>query len=68
MQTNSPALMSVQAFCAWAGIGRTKVYEEIEEGRLRTVTSGRRRLVPTAEAERWLNLLLSEAADKERQS
>ena len=50
----SPALMSVQAFCAWASIGRTKVYEEIETGRLKTVLIGRRRLVPVVEAERWL--------------
>ena len=68
MQTTKPALMSVKAFCAWAGIGRTKVYEEIEVGRLHTVTLGRRRLVPTAEAQRWLDRLLSEAAAKEHQS
>ena len=67
MHTTPPALMSVQAFCAWAGIGRTKVYEEIETGRLQTVTLGRRRLVPTAEAQRWLDRLLDNAAG-ERQS
>lgn len=65
MHTIQPALMSVQAFCAWAGIGRTKVYEEIEAGRLQTVTLGRRRLVPTAEAERWLDRLLDEATVKD---
>lgn len=66
MHTTPPALMSIQAFCAWAGIGRTKVYEEIEEGRLRTVTLGRRRLVPTAEAQRWLDQLLDAAAAEQR--
>lgn len=53
----SPALMSVQTFCAWASIGRTKFYEEIEAGRLATVRVGRRRLVRTAEAQRWLESL-----------
>lgn len=62
MHTTPPALLSVQAFCAWAGIGRTKVYQEIEEGRLRTVTVGRRRLVPSAEAQRWLDQLLADAS------
>jgi excisionase family DNA binding protein len=46
--------MSIQAFCAWAGIGRTKVYEEIEAGRLSTVKVGRRRLVPMQQAQLWL--------------
>ena len=53
-RTPQPALMSIQAFCAWASIGRTKVYEEIEAGTLKTVLIGRRRLVPFTEAERWL--------------
>ena len=61
-RTTPPALMSVQDFCAWAGIGRSKVYEEIEEGRLQTVKLGSRRLVPTAEAQRWLDQLLAAAA------
>ena len=66
MQPTPPALMSIQAFCAWAAIGRTKVYEEIDEGRLQTVTLGRRRLVPTIEAQRWLDRLLISAGAEER--
>jgi excisionase family DNA binding protein len=54
MHTTPPALLSIQAFCAWAGIGRTKVYEEIEAGRLSTVKVGRRRLVPMQQAQLWL--------------
>lgn len=54
MHTTPPALLSIQAFCAWAGIGRTKVYEEIEAGRLSTVKVGRRRLVPMRQAQLWL--------------
>ncbi len=64
MQTTQPALLSVQAFCTWAGIGRTKVYEEMEEGRLRTVTVGRRRLVPASEAQRWLDQLLAASGEQ----
>lgn len=65
MHTTLPALLSVQAFCAWASIGRTKFYQEIDEGRLQTVTVGRRRLVPATEAQRWLDQLLA-VASKER--
>lgn len=54
MHTTPPALMSIQAFCAWSGIGRTKAYEEIEAGRLSTVKVGRRRLVPMQQAQLWL--------------
>lgn len=67
MHTTPPGLLSVQAFCAWASIGRTKVYEEIQEGRLVTVTYGRRRLVPMVEAQRWLDHLLASAGSTERQ-
>ena len=54
MQATPPALMSIKAFCGWAGIGRTKVYEEIEAGRLSTVKVGRRSLVPMQQAQLWL--------------
>lgn len=49
--------MSVEAFCQWAGIGRTATYREIAEGRLNPRKVGRRTLIPVAEAERWLSAL-----------
>ncbi|MNH55807.1 hypothetical protein D3C73_75510 [compost metagenome] len=40
-----PVVMSVQQFCEWSSIGRTKVYEEIASSRLKTLKVGRRRLI-----------------------
>lgn len=42
-------------------IGRSHAYDEIRLGRLRTVRSGRRRLVPTEYIEEYIELLKSEA-------
>jgi hypothetical protein len=48
---------SVNAFCAWAGIGRTAAYSEIKEGRLSVRKFGKRTIVPIAEARRWFEAL-----------
>ena len=45
---------SIPEFLAAVPIGRTKLYEELEAGRLRAVKVGRRTLIPSTEAERWL--------------
>lgn len=55
-------VMSVQQFCEWSSIGRTKVYEEIATHRLKTLKVGRRRLIKRDEAQRWLDSHGSEAA------
>ncbi len=55
-------VMSVQQFCEWSSIGRTKVYEEIATHRLKTLKVGRRRLIKRDEAQRWLDSHVSEAA------
>lgn len=39
------------------GLGRTRIYEEIREGRLAAVKSGRRTLVPASALRRWLETL-----------
>lgn len=39
--------MSVGDACRTIGIGRTKLYELIAEGRLLTIKIGRRTLIPT---------------------
>jgi excisionase family DNA binding protein len=49
--------MSIDAFCCRYGIGRTSVYEEIKQGRLRAVKVGKRTLVPEDDAEAWLQRL-----------
>ena len=49
--------MSINDFRTWAGIGRTKIYEEIAAGRLRAVNAGGRTLIPFSAAECWLKAL-----------
>jgi excisionase family DNA binding protein len=45
--TEAPTrLLSVAEAASALGIGRSRLYEEIGKGRVRTVRSGRRRLVP----------------------
>jgi excisionase family DNA binding protein len=46
--------LSVADFCAAFSIGRSTFYEEVKAGRLRVLKAGRRTLVASAEAERWL--------------
>jgi excisionase family DNA binding protein len=45
----------INDFCRAFGLGRTKVYELIGSGKLKTVTIGGRRLVPSDAAEALLN-------------
>lgn len=42
---SEPLVVSVNEGCRLAGIGRTKFYELINDGKVKTVTIGRRRLV-----------------------
>lgn len=49
--------MSILDFCAWAGIGRSLAYREIESGRLKIRKVGRRTLVTIEAAQAWLNSL-----------
>ena len=49
---------SVKNAAALIGIGRTKVYDLINEGKLETINVGRRRLVKTAS----IQALVDEAA------
>jgi excisionase family DNA binding protein len=49
--------MSIRVFCQIFGIGRTKVYQEIREGRLTARKSGARTIISSDDAERWLTAL-----------
>jgi excisionase family DNA binding protein len=49
--------ISVFTFCQRYGIGRTKTYDEIKAGRLRTVKAGHRTLIRADDAEAWLQSL-----------
>jgi excisionase family DNA binding protein len=42
----------VAHFCKSIGLGKTKFYELVRDGKIRTVVIGGRRLVPAAEAQR----------------
>jgi excisionase family DNA binding protein len=42
----------VQPFCKSIGIGRTKFYELVRDGKIKTIVIGGRRLVPADEAQR----------------
>jgi len=56
---NERGAFSVPEFCDWAGIGRTKVYEEIEAQRLPVVKVGKRTLIRLYDAKEWLQRLPS---------
>lgn len=51
---NDVAAFDINAFCARYGIGRSKVYLEINAGHLKAVKVGRRVLIRFADAEEWL--------------
>lgn len=48
-ETSGPMLLSVQASARELGIGRDTAYQLVRNGRLRSVTVGRRRLIPRTE-------------------
>jgi len=61
-RSNSPPLapqsrgaLSVNAFCAWAGIGRSKFYAEVRAGRIRVRKLGKRTLITMSDAQAWLD-------------
>ena len=48
------AAMTVDEFCGWANIGRSKFYQEVNEGRIKLRKIGRKSIVTTTDAEIWL--------------
>ena len=57
ISADSKTVLSVNEFCHQAGIGRTKLYQEIASGRLKARKCGRRTIIPAAEFENWLGRL-----------
>lgn len=49
--------LSVDETATAVGLGRTKIYELINEGKLKSVKVGRRRLVPAAAVDEFLETL-----------
>jgi len=60
--TQENAAFTVDEFLTWARIGRTKLYQEIKEGRITPRKLGRKTLILRADAEAWLNNLPENAS------
>lgn len=52
-----PLATDVDGACRALGIGKTKVYEEINGGRLRALKFGKKTLIPTDQFAAWLAAL-----------
>ena len=50
-------LLSIPEAMASTSLGRTKIYELIGNGALETVTLGRRRMIPAAALNEWVERL-----------
>lgn len=48
-------LLDLGEFCRRYSVGKTKVYREINSGRLRTLLRGNRRFVRVEDAEAWVD-------------
>jgi excisionase family DNA binding protein len=59
--TPSKAAYSIAEFCGLVSLGRSRVFEEIRERRLRIVKVGRRTLIPATEVTAWLDRLAIES-------
>jgi hypothetical protein len=53
----SRGALSVDEFTSWSGIGRSKFYKEVAEGRLRLRKVGRKSVVTVPDALAWLENL-----------
>ena len=54
---NERRVFTISEFLQRYGIGRTRFYEEVAEGRLRLRKLGKKSLVTVDDAEAWLNSL-----------
>jgi excisionase family DNA binding protein len=52
--SHAPLAYRVKQFCKSIGLGKTKFYELVRDGKIKTVVIGGRRLVPASEAKRLL--------------
>ena len=63
---NEPLSYSISEATKVAGVGRTCLYQEINEGRLRAVKRGRRTLILAQDLRAWLTSLPSATAPQAR--
>jgi excisionase family DNA binding protein len=52
-----PLAFTIDRFCAFTGIGRSKAYELISSGRLQAIKLGKRTLIRFEEARRFVDSL-----------
>jgi excisionase family DNA binding protein len=57
LKRSLPQLLAIKQAIFELGIGRTAIYELIKDGKLKTVTIGRRRLVPAEAIEEFIAAL-----------
>nr|WP_157872645.1 DNA-binding protein [Bradyrhizobium sp. ORS 278] len=57
LRTAQSGAMSVDEFCRWACIGKTKTYAEAKAGRLLLRKIGSKTVVLRVDAEQWLSSL-----------
>jgi hypothetical protein len=60
--TDQPGAMSVDEFCRWACVGKTKAYAEAKAGRLQMRKIGSKTVVLRSDGERWLSSLPAASA------
>ena len=56
-QTITGGAMTVDQFCKWGCIGRTKLYAEVKAGRIPLRKLGSKTIILRADAEAWLSSL-----------
>lgn len=59
---NQPGAMSVDEFCRWACVGKTKTYAEAKAGRLILRKIGAKTVILRSDAEAWLRALPTASA------
>ena len=57
MNIHDKKAYSISEFAKAVSLGKTKIYEEIKYGRLKTCKVGRRTIITTVAAEEWLRLI-----------
>lgn len=53
----NPLSYTIEEATKLTGLGRTRLYEELNSGRLRAVKAGKRTLIPHAAIQEWLQNL-----------
>ncbi len=59
-----PRLLGIKQSMYELGIGRTAIYELVKEGKLKTVTIGRRRLIPAEAIEEFIASLAKQGRSR----